>query len=141
MRLGWRELARHETDHELIWLTISVAAFIMAAVWLALGLPWPQCLFLAVTGHPCITCGATRCAIAFARGQFAGALQWNPLVFSGLCGVVLFDIYAAVAVSTRSRRLRLIELNAVEARIIRIATFIILAGNWTYLLLNTRKFL
>ena len=92
MRLLWRRRSAHEPDHELIWLAVSVAAMAAAAVWLALALPWPKCPFLAATGLPCVTCGATRSTIAFLHGDFLAALRWNPLAFVGVCGVAAFDL-------------------------------------------------
>ena len=79
MRLLWRRRSANEPDHELIWLAVSAASIAGAAVWLGLALPWPRCAFLAVTGLPCVTCGATRSMIALLHGNFLGALRWNPL--------------------------------------------------------------
>jgi len=36
------------------------------------------CLFKQVTGIPCPSCGSTRSVLALLRGDFAGALFWNP---------------------------------------------------------------
>src|SRR5205814_9034423 len=77
MQLCRRQLAFGETDHELIWLSVSVASLGLAATWLSLGLPWPQCAFHTITGHPCATCGMTRSAIQFFHGHFFAALRWN----------------------------------------------------------------
>lgn len=40
----------------------------------------PGCLFRAVTGIPCPTCGGTRAFLALARFDVPAALAWNPLV-------------------------------------------------------------
>jgi len=36
------------------------------------------CLFKQVTGIPCPSCGSTRSVLSLLRGDFAGALFWNP---------------------------------------------------------------
>ena len=36
------------------------------------------CLFKQVTGIPCPSCGSTRSVLALLKGDFAGALFWNP---------------------------------------------------------------
>jgi len=43
MQLVRRHLVPPELDHELIWLTVSFGSLAFAAIWLALGLPWPRC--------------------------------------------------------------------------------------------------
>ena len=53
MQLVWRPLAERETDHELIWLSVSLVSLGLAAVWFALHLPWPVCPFQSLTGNPC----------------------------------------------------------------------------------------
>src|SRR3954447_8932475 len=105
MRFVRRRLSPGEFDHELVWLVISVAGFAAGAIWLRLGFPTMRCPFLAMTGYPCLTCGATRCSIAFAHGDVVTALAWNPLVTLGLCALVLFDVYAVIVLVTRSPRL------------------------------------
>jgi hypothetical protein len=106
MQLSVRRLAPGELDHELIWLTASVASLAVAAVWLALGLPWPRCVFHNLTNLPCVTCGMTRCGIQFFHGHFLAAWQWNPFVFAVLCGVIGFDVYACNSIA-RMPRLRI----------------------------------
>lgn len=134
MRLQWRRLRPGELDHELIWLLVSVTAAAVAAMWLALGLPWPRCTFLAVTGLPCFTCGATRSSLAFLYGDFAGAWQLNPLIFAALCALAVFDLYAAAVLITRSPRLRIGFAYARAGRIAAAGAVIAAGANWIYLL-------
>ena len=86
MRFSVRRLVPGELDHELIWLSVSVLSLGLAAMWLTMGLPWPRCVFHDLTQLPCVTCGMTRCGIQFFHGHFLAALQWNPFVFTILCG-------------------------------------------------------
>lgn len=134
MRLTCRHLGSTELDHELLWLSLSVGSLAGAAVWFWLGLPWPQCLFHKFTGHPCLTCGATRAAIQFFHGHFRAAIRWNPLAFFALCGVTIFDLYAAVVLTFRVPRLRIVELSTLEKNFARFAIILLLGLNWIYLL-------
>ena len=135
MQVVWRPLAPGETDHELLWLNVSLGGLAAAAIWLALHLPWPYCLFHAMTGHPCATCGATRSAIAFFHGQFLTAWKWNPLAFAGYCALSIFDAYAAIVLIMRAPRLRLVQMTSFEKNLARVALVALLLLNWTYLLI------
>jgi hypothetical protein len=140
MRLVWRRIPPDEFNHELVWLAVSVAAAGAGAVWLGFGLPWLRCPFLAVTGYPCLTCGATRCAIAFLHGNFSLAWSWNPLAFVALCSVALFDLYALVALIARSGRLRIIDWTRAEKNATRLAVIGLVVVNWAYLLAHHGRY-
>ena len=134
MEISGRRLARGELDYELVWLSVSLGSLALAATWFTLHLPWPHCLFLTVTGHPCLTCGATRSTIAFLHGDFWTAWKWNPLFFVFLCGLSIFDVYAFVVLITRAPRLRIGQFSRVQKRLIRFTVIIVLLSNWIYLL-------
>src|SRR4051812_47780425 len=140
MELCRRRLRPGELDHESLWLGVSLGGLVSAALWLRLALPWPQCTFLGLTGHPCLTCGATRAAIAFFHGHFLAALRWNPLAFVFFCGVAAFDIYAAVTLVSGAPRLRVVLPGVGEKRWIRISFVLMLVLNWIYLLSNSARF-
>ena len=134
MQVGRRRLGPDDLDYELIWLGVSLGGLVLAVVWLALKFPWPHCIFLAITGHPCLTCGATRASIAFFHLDFSGAWKWNPLFFCVLCGWTLFDVYAFVVLILRAPRLRIIEITAMERKSLRALLIVLLLANWIYLL-------
>ena len=140
MRLLWRRRFVPETDHELIWLAVSIASIAGGAAWLAMALPWPRCPFLAITGLPCVTCGATRSAMAFLRGDFLSALRWNPLAFVAFCGLLAFDLYSAIVLAGRMPRLRIVDWTITEKNVARIAVISLLALNWIYLLAHRDRF-
>ena len=140
MQVCRRRLAHGELDYELIWLSVSLGSLVLAATWLAVGLPWPRCLFLTLTGYPCITCGMTRSAIQFFHGHFLAALQWNPLVFVALCGLSIFDAYAFVVLITRAPRLRILQFTPAEKTFLRVFAVVLLLSNWIYLLSHWREF-
>jgi hypothetical protein len=135
MQLSRRSIAPGELDHELVWLSVSLGAVAAAALWFALRLPWPICVFHALTGHPCATCGATRSAIAFFHADFLKAWKWNPLALVFFCAVALFDVYAFIVLMTRSARLRITHLARSEKNFIRVAIIAALTVNWIYLLI------
>ena len=62
----------------------------------------PACLFHAVTGVACPTCGGTRALLALARLDLAGALAWNPLVALAAL-VFLAGGFVALALAARGR--------------------------------------
>ena len=140
MRLRVRRLPPGEIDHELIWLSVSVASLGLAAAWLTIGLPWPRCMFHEITSLPCVTCGMTRCGIQFFHAHFLAALKWNPLVFTALCGLTAFDLYAFATLAMRGPRLRICLYKQTARTFVRGAVVSALALNWTYLLLHWRNF-
>jgi hypothetical protein len=140
MRLVWRRIAPAEFNHELVWLAVSVTALGAGAIWSGLRFPGPRCPFLAVTGYPCLTCGATRCAIALFHGNFSLAWSWNPLAFVALCGVAVFDLYAAVVLLARTPRFRVIDWTHGEQNAVRIAVILLIAVNWIYLLAHRAQY-
>jgi Protein of unknown function (DUF2752) len=140
MRLLWRRRSAKEPDHELIWFAVSVACIAGAAVWLGRALPWPGCAFLALTGLPCVTCGATRSMVALLHGNFLAALRWNPLAFLMLGGLVVFDLYAALVLVGRTARLRIVDWTVIEKNGARIVVIGLLALNWIYLLAHHDRF-
>jgi uncharacterized protein DUF2752 len=139
MRVRSRQLNIGDIDHELLWLSGSVLSLTAAGFWLALGLPWPVCVFHRLTGLPCVTCGMTRCGIEFFHGHFFAALKWNPLVFALLCGVIAFDFYALAMLAMGGPRLRIVLRDA-EKRYLRAIIVAVLALNWLYSLSHWRDF-
>ena len=129
-----RRLVPQELDHELLWLLVSLGAFLGLAFWLSARLPTPQCAFHSLTGLPCPTCGATRAAWQFLHGHFAASLRFNPLAFLAYCGIVVFDLYALVALILRAPRLRLINFTPNERIFLRSLAVALIAANWLYLL-------
>jgi hypothetical protein len=140
MRLRVRRLGPGEIDYELLWLIVSLGSLGLAAAWLTIGLPWPRCTFHELTSLPCVTCGMTRCGIQFFHGHFLAALKWNPLVFTALCAVIAFDLYALFVLLMRAPRLRIHFPTSTAKTFVRVSVVSALALNWTYLLLHWRNF-
>jgi hypothetical protein len=140
MRFVWRRIPPDGFNHELVWLAVSAAALVAGVVWFGLGLPTLRCPFLSVTGYPCLTCGATRCAIALLHGDLSLAWSWNPLALVALCGVALFDLYALIVLLARAPRLRMMDWTRAEKNAVRIGVIVLIAVNWIYLLAHRTQF-
>ena len=134
MRFQWRRLRPGELDAELIWLCVTVATAATGAIWFALRLPVPQCTFRALTDLPCVTCGATRAAMALLQGDLFAAWRSNPLVFVAIAAVLIFDLYALAVLLARARRLRVaFPARRMRAALAAIGSAAVLL-NWIYLL-------
>ena len=131
--MHWRRLRPGETDHEIIWLGVSLASLAGAWLWLRLGLPLPLCPLHALTGCPCPTCGATRCVRFALGGDFGAAFFINPLALGLLGATALFDAYAATVLALRLPRLRADSLPAWAGKSARLTAIATLAANWAWL--------
>jgi hypothetical protein len=136
VKLELRRLRAGEFNHELIWLTVSLGVAFSALLWLKTGLPWPQCTFYRLTGAPCFTCGMTRAALAFLRGDFAGSWFYNPLAFVAFCAVAAYDLYALLVLALRMPRLRLADMTPRAHRLVLASAGVLVLANWVYLLNN-----
>jgi hypothetical protein len=132
-----RRLRKGEVDHELLWLLVGAGTLVCAWVWRRLALPWPHCIFLDLTGIPCPTCGATRCLLFLARGQFFEAIRMNPLAFCALGVTGAAAVYAITVLLFRLPRVR-IRADRKAARFVRITVAALLAANWSYLIFAGR---
>ena len=94
-------------------------------------LPFSLCVFKAVTGLPCMTCGTTRALGRLARLDLAGALAMNPLVAAGLLALVPWAA-ADLALLPSGRALSL-HLSPAGARAARIAAVAAVLLNWAWL--------
>jgi hypothetical protein len=61
------------------------------------------CLFHAVTGYPCPSCGTTRSVVFLLNGSFSSAFLTNPLGIPVLIGLVLFPLLLLYDVITRKQ--------------------------------------
>jgi uncharacterized protein DUF2752 len=132
--LYFRPLAPKETDFEFLFLFVSCGFAASCYFYLALGMPWPGCWVRHLTGIPCPTCGATRCALSLAHGDPLGAWRHNPLIFVCYGGTFLLNLYAAAVLLFRFPRLRLAHLPAKVKRALSALVIVALAANWIYLL-------
>lgn len=129
----WRRLRTGETDHEALWLGVSLGSLALAWFWLHFGLPLLRCPFHDMMGCACPTCGVTRCVRSALGGDFAAAFWINPLAFGAFGALALFDIYAATILTLRLPRLRGDELPAWVGKTVRVSAIMTIAANWAWL--------
>jgi hypothetical protein len=115
---------------------ILLASGAMVAVAVALlhldRLPFSLCVFHAVTGWPCMTCGATRAAARLAVGDVPGALSMNPLATIVGLALVPWGV-SDLALLPRGRALS-VEVAPAGARALRVGLVLAVAVNWAYLI-------
>jgi hypothetical protein len=95
------------------------------------------CVFRAVTGVPCPTCGSTRAALALASGEVGLAFRYNPLISAAwlllpaaLLGTLVFrPRWRSLSLPTRRWAVRGLVLLLVIAGL----------ANWVYLIRNLRE--
>jgi Protein of unknown function (DUF2752) len=129
-----RPLAPRETDFEFLFLFVSCGLAGSCFLWLGLGMPWPHCWVRQLTGLPCPTCGATRCALSLAHGDWIGACRQNPLIYVCYCVTLFVNFYAAAVLFFRLPRLRLAKLPSAVKRALNAMIIVALTANWIYLL-------
>jgi hypothetical protein len=114
-----------------ILLGIGIAGAAAVAILHLDRLPVFVCVFRAVTGFPCLTCGATRAAARLAFGDLRGALAMNPL--ATVAGMALVPWGLADLVLLPRGRALVVEAAPPAARVLRVAAVAAVALNWAYL--------
>ena len=95
-------------------------------------LPVSLCVFKAVSGWPCPTCGSTRALGRLLAGDLIGALDMNPLAAVLALGVSVWGLADALLLP-RGRALT-VELSPRLGQLARVAAVALLGGNWLYLI-------
>ena len=139
MRLHFTQPCR--VDHEVIWgliAALGLAASVLLPVDRLLSGAGYRCPLRAIVGVPCPTCGGTRAAVAMGRLRFGRAFAFNPLVAIGWCTAALFVPYAAIVVLWRKNRLRLADVTARDANVLRALVIGVVLANWAYVIASAR---
>ena len=132
LRLIRRPAYPGELNHELVWPAASVAGAVFAWGWFLAGLRLPPCVFMRLTGLPCLGCGGTRCARNLVHLDFGQAFLFHPGFFLVITLATLWTIYSAVFWLRRDTpRLRFF-VEPAEARRVRAAFFLLLAVHWAW---------
>jgi len=100
--------------------------------WFLSGLQLPQCVFMRVTGLPCLGCGGTRCARNLVDLDFGQAFLLHPGFFLIVLLALLWTVYSAVFwIRREPLRLRLFVEPAYSRRV-RIIFVIVLVAHWAW---------
>jgi hypothetical protein len=138
MTVATARLPRDEIDHELIWGWVALGSAVLGAFLIArIGLPPIVCPFRALTGLPCLTCGATRAFAALIRGDVTASVRLNPLVPIGAACAIVYVPYALVVAHANLPRVR-VHLTSADWVLIRIVVSVVVVSVWTYLIVDGR---
>ncbi len=99
-------------------------------------MPVSFCLFKAVTGLPCLTCGTTRAFARLFALDLRGAVIMNPL--SAAVALALVPWGLADLLLLRSGRALALEVSPSVAPFLRVTALSALAANWAYLMVVGR---
>jgi len=116
----------------LVFGAIGVAAAVAVRVLHLDRLGFSFCVFKALTGCPCVTCGTTRALARLAAGDWLGALAMNPLAAVAAFTLVPW-VLADLVLLPKGRALDL-TLSPAAARLARWGTLVALVANWAYLI-------
>jgi hypothetical protein len=94
-------------------------------------IPLTLCVFKALTGLPCLTCGSTRVLGQLATGDVTGALWLNPLATVGVGALLLWALLDAVLVP--SGRALVLEVRATALPALRWSVAAAALVNWAWL--------
>jgi hypothetical protein len=95
-------------------------------------LPFRVCVFKALTGHPCLTCGTTRALGRLYALDLRGAFLMNPLATALVLGVLVWGLLdALLMIEGKSVALR---LSPPAGRVAFGLVMGLLLLNWAYLL-------
>jgi len=132
LRLIRRPAYPGELNHEFVWTAAFLGSAVFAWGWFLSGLQLPQCIFMRLTGLPCLGCGGTRCARNLVHLDFGQAFLFHPGFFLIVILAALWTVYSAVFWIRRDTlRLRIFVEPAYSVRL-RVAFVVVLVVHWAW---------
>ena len=133
MKLFWKKSSMSCVPLGIIYTAISFI-LVFGAVFAQKGVLGPfHCVFRAIMGIPCPTCGITRSLVAISHLDIIGAFWWNPLVFILLLIIWVWGLLSVFGLMT-GRGAPIVEASGNPALILRIAFIVAVITNWAYLI-------
>ena len=132
LRLIRRPAYPGELNHELVWPATFVVGAAFAWGWFLSGLQLPQCIFMRLTGLPCLGCGGTRCARNLVHLDFGQAFLFHPGFFLVVTLAALWMVYSAVFWLRRDTLRLRIFVEPAYSRRVRIAFAVVLVVHWAW---------
>jgi len=132
LRLIRRPAYPGELNHELVWPAAFLGGAVFAWGWFLSGLQLPQCIFMRVTGLPCLGCGGTRCARNLVHLDFGQAFLFHPGFFLVVLAAALWTIYSAIFWLRRDPLRLRFYVNPADSRRLRIAFVCLLVAHWAW---------
>ncbi len=132
LRLIRRPAYPGELNHELVWPAAFVSGAVFAWGWFLAGLQLPQCVFMRLTGLPCLGCGGTRCARSLVHLDFGQAFLFHPGFFLVVLAATLWTAYSVIFwLRHDTLRLRFF-VEPGQGRRLRVMFFLLLAVHWAW---------
>ncbi len=132
IRLIRRPAYPGELNHELVWPAAFLGGALFAWAWFQTGLQLPQCVFIRLTGLPCLGCGGTRCARNLVHLDLGQAFLYHPGFFLLVMLGAAWTAYSALFWLRRDTlRLRL-YVDPSAARRVRFLVILLLAAHWAW---------
>jgi hypothetical protein len=132
------QIRPEDTDHELLWSIVGLCTFACGVFAISqLGLLPIGCIFKAVTGLPCPTCGAGRACLALLQGEVGIAIRSNPLVTLGVfawAGYIPYGLLASFGVVSRVR----VTFSREDRARLRVGLAAVVAVSWLFLIADGR---
>ena len=132
MRFVLRKKQPSQIEFALIYgglaILLLVAARILPVAQLA-----PDCVFKAITGIPCPTCGSTRAVILLSHGHLESAFRMNPATGAVFVTALLAFLCRLIVLAFDLPGIH-IGFSGREKNLVRISVVLALLLNWAYVI-------
>jgi hypothetical protein len=127
------ERKKGELNLPLIYLmVVGACGVFLYTLYFFNRLPQIPCVFKAVTGYPCPTCGSTRTVLNLLELNIPAAFLCNPLVFLGGITFIAWILYGFYMLFSGKKVD--VTLSKNESLFLRLGLAILFILNWIYLI-------